>query len=315
MTKIVILVHHTDRDFGIGAPGYLLEFLLPEWRVNGLEVRVIRGIDEFVPGDVLFPHTDLTKVPPDFLAFMQRYPVVVNRHVADTSKSAISHNLVRRGDPYPGPVIVKTVRNYGGLPEASLAADNSARSPGLRKSIRDVLSKGIRKATGSQPWRYITHLNPQEYPVFPSLREVPDGVFQNDALVVEKYLPERDGDDYLLRYYYFLGDRERCLLLRSKHRVVKFSNAHQVEEIPVHPELHELREQLGFDFGKFDYFVHDGKVMLFDVNKTPGHTAGHAGGRHEPLYQAMVKHLAGGIESILDGRVVSGVPGSACAGD
>lgn len=301
MPTVVILVHQADHDFGVGQPGYLLEYLSPEWQVFGLDVRVIRGFDRFVPGDVLIPHMDLTHVPNEYAEFMRQYPVVVNRSVTDTSKSAISRNLVRRGDPYPGPVIVKTTRNYGGLPEANLAADSADRNPDLRTFFRKVVVKGVRTVTGSEPWRYVTQLNPGDYPVFASLRDVPHGVFLNEALVVEKYLPERGGDDYLLRYYYFLGDRERSLLLRSKHRVVKFSNAHHVEEVDVPPSLREIRRKLGFDFGKFDYFLHDGEVMLFDVNKTPGHTAGHMGGRYEALYADMVRHLARGIKSILDG--------------
>ena len=28
----------------------------------------------------------------------------------------------------------------------------------------------------------------------------------------------------------------------------------------------------GFDFGKFDYVIHEGRAIVFDVNKTPSFT-------------------------------------------
>ena len=31
-----------------------------------------------------------------------------------------------------------------------------------------------------------------------------------------------------------------------------------------------LRQELGFDYGKFDYVVHDGRPVLLDANKTTG---------------------------------------------
>jgi hypothetical protein len=41
---------------------------------------------------------------------------------------------------------------------------------------------------------------------------------------------------------------------------------------PVDPpeELLEIRNRLGFDYGKFDYVMHKGKVHIIDANKTPG---------------------------------------------
>ncbi|HEX2882002.1 MAG TPA: hypothetical protein VHO25_20930, partial [Polyangiaceae bacterium] len=31
-----------------------------------------------------------------------------------------------------------------------------------------------------------------------------------------------------------------------------------------------LRKKLGFDMGKFDYVIHEGKPVVFDTNKTVG---------------------------------------------
>ena len=43
------------------------------------------------------------------------------------------------------------------------------------------------------------------------------------------------------------------------------------EKTEVHPQIRELREAMGFDYGKFDYVVRDGEAILLDANKTPGH--------------------------------------------
>jgi hypothetical protein len=301
MKRILILVHKNDLTFASGQPGYLIELMMAEWERNGIDVQVARGGDHLLAADVLIPHLDVTVMPDDYLAFMRTYPLVVNARVHDTSKSQISTNLVGRGDDYAGAVIVKTDRNYGGLPEANLSANSNLGRLNIASALRKIAVRALRKLTGTSPWKYVECMTPGEYPIFPSLGDVPVGVFKNRGLVVEKYIPEVDGDDYLLRYYYFFGDRETCLLLRSKERVVKFSNAFQIEEVAVHPDLRQIRSQLGFDYGKFDYFVHDGKVVVFDVNKTPGHTAGHAGGRYEQLYGRMVSYLAEGIGSVLDG--------------
>ena len=48
---------------------------------------------------------------------MKHYPTVVNRRVTDISKRRISTNLVGPHDTYSGPVILKTDRNFGGLPQ------------------------------------------------------------------------------------------------------------------------------------------------------------------------------------------------------
>jgi hypothetical protein len=31
-----------------------------------------------------------------------------------------------------------------------------------------------------------------------------------------------------------------------------------------------MRKKLNFDYGKFDYVIHDGRAILLDINKTVG---------------------------------------------
>jgi len=56
-------------------------------------------------------------------------------------------------------------------------------------------------------------------------------------------------------------------------------------------EIEALRERMGFDYGKFDYVIHEGRVILLDANKTPTFQ-GDANAPH-------LRELALGIEDFL----------------
>jgi hypothetical protein len=60
-------------------------------------------------------------------------------------------------------------------------------------------------------------------------------------------------------------------LARSQEPVIKGANILEFEEAPTPPELYSIRQRLGFDYGRFDYVLRDGKVVLFDVNRTPAY--------------------------------------------
>jgi hypothetical protein len=261
--KIVVLLHANDDRFESARS--TMELLMGHWRAMGASVEVVRGIDRLVEADLLIPHVNLTVVPPDYVEFMSQYPTVVNRHVLDISKSRISANLVRRGDAYQGPVIVKTDRNFGGRPERRLIGEAAVAVPESR--MRRLVSSASRNE--ARAWRYRSDLDPNDYPIFDSIADVPAGVFKNAQLVVEKFLPEIDDDGYCLRTWVVFGDRGLNRLSRSRSRIVKSSNVIHREEVPVPDELRRIREDLKADFAKFDYVIRDGEVMLFDVNRTP----------------------------------------------
>src|SRR6476659_5329398 len=108
-----------------------------------------------------------------------------------------------------------------------------------------------------------------DYPVFATPREVPPRVWSNPSLVVEKFLPERQGEHYCLRQYVFCGSSEFNLFAVSNSPVIKSSNVIRKEMLDAaHPAVRAYREQLGFDYGKFDYVVRDGEAIIFDVNRT-----------------------------------------------
>ena len=66
------------------------------------------------------------------------------------------------------------------------------------------------------------------------------------------------------------------------------------EIVEPHPEVLEIRRTLGFDYGKFDYVLHDGRVVLLDINKTPGESR-----IIRPAAMARLRHLASGISVLL----------------
>ncbi|MBI2993768.1 MAG: hypothetical protein HYY48_06275 [Gammaproteobacteria bacterium] len=241
--RIVILVHENSKPQHRGL--YFIAQLAMLWARRSLEIRVMRGPVRRVPGDVLFVHVDLSRVPEPYLAVAAHYPASVNGRVRDIRKSVISRHLVGRDSDWDGPVIVKTDLNCAGLPENRYTG---TRGPGL-------------------PWKLRTS---NDYPIFAHRSEVPLKLLRNPGLVVEKFLPERAGESYCLRSYNFLGDVEDCFLVYSEKPVVNMASITRMEKTDVHPEIRRLREELGFDYGKFDYVVHDGKAILLDANKTPG---------------------------------------------
>lgn len=322
--QILILLHDADGDLRHQDEGrfdgYLIELLMNEWKAMGCATQVMHGIRQQVRADLVIPHLNLTVIPQDYRDFLRAYPNVINRDVVDISKSRISTHLVRRNDPYTGPVIIKTDRNHGGVPEQRLFAAPRLGHGKWAGVARRVLGRGKlaglarrllaaleRRDAQGVLWRSVQSLDPDAYPVLPSLRDVPKGVFENKNLVVEKFLPEIREGDYCQRYYYFLGAAGINVLFRSREKEgVAALTSHSVEEVPIPDELYAIRDKLGFDYGKFDYVLRDGRVVLFDVNRTPATAALRKWG----LTDEVARRLAGGIKSKLAIQGSDGVPPS-----
>jgi hypothetical protein len=289
--RIGILVHKDDVAFIYFK--YLIKLVIKEWKGLGFAVVIIRGTDRFVPADVVISHIDLTVVPNEYKEFLAQYPVVINGNVPDISKTKISSNLVGKDDPYAGPVIVKTDRNSGGFSETRMIGGRHL----LRAAAARLTVLGRPAGFFRQPqalaWADVTQLKSGEYPVFSSLQEVPPAVFENKHLVIEKFLPEVRDDRYHIRYYHFLGDKDIAQMYQSKSMVVKASTAIAQKTVPTPPELPEFRKRLGLDYGKIDYVVRDGNVILLDVNPTPALPA------RDISVQQIAKHLADGFVSKL----------------
>jgi hypothetical protein len=222
----------------------------------------------------------MTVVPGDYLSLLRHYPVNINGQVRDISKRAFSSHLVTRNDGYQGPVMVKTDRNCGGLPER-MAMNRGRLARSLDRRLRRWL-----------PWSWTGALNPHHYPVYDCVRQVPRLVWRNKGLVVEKFLPETLDGYYCLRQWVFLGDKEVNTLSLSREPVVKGANIVHREQVDFIPQpLRALRQQLGFDYGKFDYALVDGEPVLYDVNRTPKFGLN----RPRPEVERMAREVAGGI--------------------
>jgi hypothetical protein len=198
--------------------------------------------------------------------------------VTDISKRKISKNLVRRPDDHDGAVIVKTNLNCGGVAELN----------GVRQGGR--LGRAALRIARRLPWQISGMIGP--YKIFDHPKLVPKAAWRNPMLVIEKFLPERKDGMYCLRQYTFLGKSEINTLAYSAEPIVKARNVMR-REILSEPYLgiREIRKTMGFDYGKFDYVVRDGKVVLYDVNRTP---------TYDPTSQAgsasaLIQQLAEGI--------------------
>jgi len=257
---IVIVVHELGSP--VLGPQYIMGQLWRAWERSGHRVRFANGVQKAVPGDIAVAHIDLTLTPDEYLDYLSRYPVAINAGVKNISKDRFSAIMLKQGDAWGGPVIVKTKNNYGGYVEANYAS----------RTGQAILDSDLHQ----RPWRKVETLDPYNYPVFESLALVPPGVWKNPNLIVEKFLSERDEKGHhVARHWHFMGDREFGRYITSPDRIVK-PTTHFEREIfsrrlddPVPEELRELRRRMAFDFGRFDYGIVDGHAIVYDTNTTP----------------------------------------------
>jgi hypothetical protein len=246
--RIAVMVHRRDRH--ARSVHYVVWPMCDAWREEGHEVDVVWG-PRRVDADLVFLHVDRTVVPDAYVRAVAGHPLVVNRRRTDISKSRLSRHRVRSPEDWDGPVIVKSELNCGGAPEA-----------------RDGLPIGRRRRAARRAAK--------DYPVYASAREVPAQVFRDRSRIVERFLPERHGDLYGVRMYTFFGGRHVNVLHLGTRPVVQRYHSVADEPVPVPDGIVEIRREIGLDYGKLDYVVRDGEVVLLDVNRTPA-----LGGRPE----------------------------------
>lgn len=239
MKRILILVH---RHGTLDGETYFMRDVADRWIRDGHHVAVAAGPEAAGDADLAVNHVDLTVTPEDHLDVLRRYPRVVNGSVTDISKRRVSRELLRRGDAWDGPVLVKSDRNNGGLAEARLA------------------KRGLHPDKVYVP-RYL---------LLESLADVEEAVWDRPELVVERFQAEFEDGCFHVRIWIFLGDRELGFRYTSREPLVKGPNVIRREPLAEVPgELRDLRRELGMDFGTFDYGLVDGRVVLYDVNRTP----------------------------------------------
>jgi hypothetical protein len=251
--RIAVLLH---KDQPLNAlRGYAIAFLAEFWRDDGLSVEFVRGVERFVPADVVIVHVDLSVVPDAYLEFARQYPIAVNGAVKDIRKSTFSRQRLTRNSEYVGRVIVKTNLNHAGYPERALAAASGSRN----------------ERTWLRRLRAARHFEaPSDYRLYGSIGKVPRRFFDEERFIVERFLPEVHDGLYCVRALHFLGDRVQCNRVTARDPIVNSHTKVASEGIEPDPKALDLRRELNIDYGKFDYVVRDGEVCLFDVNKTTG---------------------------------------------
>ncbi len=264
---IAIITHESDN---FAEWKYFLKLLVHAWEKRGLKVVIVTNMTNYQPADIAFLHVDLTVVPQSCIEVLRRYPRVVNGRALDMQKRLFSDLLVTEESNWAGPVIVKTEWNCGGWREFRAWLENTLIGRILRRHGGfETYHKFRARQEARRSWRDKRLLPYGQYPVYPSSKDVPRGVWKNANLVVEKFISEKNGDEYHCRHWVFLGPREVTFRSYSKDQVVKLNGRMEQTDDEVPADLRAIRAQLGFDYGKFDYCVVDGKTVLYDVNRTP----------------------------------------------
>jgi len=253
--RIAILFHEKDRHRDLQR--YDIMHVAKYWEALGHKTIPVFGTDTFVPADIAIVHVDLSVVPQRFLDFADHYRICLNKNIADIRKSTISKQLLQENDSYHGEVIVKSNCNSAGVPE---------RLNGTWWSRAGLHIEQLSRKFRQQ----IVISEQRDYLIFSHLSLVPREVFSRPDLIVEKFLPERDRGLYHVRCCVFLGNATPCQMMISPKPIVSVGNSLSLVECETHPEILQLRKQLGFDYGKFDYVIHEGEVVLLDANKTTG---------------------------------------------
>src|SRR5262245_41736519 len=269
--RIGVLLHENEPP--LDGTALFVRMFVEQWRSMGIDVQVLHGIKRRAAVDVLFPQVNLTVTPWVYRGFIEAHANVINRDLYDISKRRVSARLVDPGRWPEGPVIVKSNLNYGGLPEERLTGEK------LIEALRPLFERGHRKKR-------------LHYRIFDHAREVPPKVWSNSALVVERFLPEREGELYFVRTWTFFGSRGVLTRGGSRHPIVKSAETVVREVLAAPPrELVEFRARWKMDYGKIDYVVHEGVPIVLDVNRTP------SAGRN-PRLEALALDLSGAIDEL-----------------
>jgi hypothetical protein len=289
---IAILTHSTDHFY---RNRYFVRLMIPRWEAVGFRVEVVTELGPFVPADVALMHVDLSVVPHACTRLAERYPLVLNGRVTDIRKRMFSELLLGRDEDYAGSVIVKTDWNCGGWRELRRGVLESRFAPLLRHlRLEEFVCRKFEQLDARRPWPSRRRFPYGHYPIYAHRDLVPAGVWENPNLLVERFVAERQGDRFCCRHWLFFGPQEVHRRALSRDPIVKADAELESIEDPVPEELRAIRKRLGFDYGKFDYGFVDGRAILYDVNRTPGHAVDP--GRHA----RSVTVLSEGIRHIRD---------------
>ena len=260
-------------------PNYMIEGMFSLWRNAGWDILIRpAGAISRTP-DVSICHVDRTYIDEAVMRRETAIAPVINGAVTDISKRRISSALVAQADDYAGPVIVKSNLNFHGSAERRARPFAARAMDALIRKAKTALPDNMRRA----PIHY-------DYPIYDQKEDAPAWIWRDQNYIVERFMPERDGELYVTRSWVFFGNRNHVRLCRSTSPIVKSENtvSHDVLDT-VPPELEAVRRSFGFDYGKFDYVEIDGVAVLLDANRTPTMTG------RTPRHMELLEHFATGL--------------------
>jgi hypothetical protein len=284
VARIVVVTHEFDqfccqprfRLWRAPTSHYLLFDVLKLLRGLGHSWTVVAG-PRRARGDVAFLHVDCTQVAEDYLGLAREFEVSINFNVQDISKRHVSGAVLTKAAAWRGPVIVKSDLNCMGWGEAS--------------------QNGIAKSRG-RPLPHPDVVLSDGYIVLPSIHEVQEHIWSDHTKVVERFIPEPDKDGFALRTWVFMGERERCTRHVCRDPIIKGENVLSRTVSAVPEALRTERGRLGFDYGKFDFVLHDGVPVLLDANRTPGSSV-----NLRLFVQDGMQNLALGLHQLISNRL------------
>ena len=182
----ILILQHLYNNFATSDP--LVKKLCHYWSNQGHEIVIASGVNQTLPdADIAILHVDLTKLAEEYSHALDKFPVIINGHIQDISKDLYSDLIVSKDDNYQGEVIVKTKANVGGILEQRIKNIETGKQPGRPRHIS---------------WSEVEYM--PVYKTFKSITHVPDGVWKNNHLIVEKFLPEQTEDGlYQIRLWLF----------------------------------------------------------------------------------------------------------------
>lgn len=235
---------------------YKLHYMLTGLRRANLKYRLLEHWPNDGVAGAAFVHVDLTTLPPEFQVIASKYARSINGKAISIDRRLYSRQALRPCDELSGPVIVKTVLNNRGYPELRYES---------RASRRSRITHLIKKLT--VPSYKINRCPP--YLVFESVAEVPRTIWEDDGLIVERFLPgtlklpvTKNRLDFFLDVEMNSRSTYRSLLCRPD----SVERTEVVAEVPA--EVRQVQRDLHLDYGAVEYFTDEDKVYIVDVNKT-----------------------------------------------
>ena len=221
---------------------------LIEWRAKVCPFAFWIGWDPPHEVGAAFVHVDLTTIPAPFTWVSGFYPRCLNGRSISVARDLYSTARLLPSDESSGPAIVKTLLNHRGLPELMHAA-TERRLGRLDNALRDRVCP--------------------KYQIYASIKDIPDIVWEDSGLIVERFVPDSLGLPIVKYRHDFMLDIELNTraefndLLCNPGSLIRLDFTEGVPQ-----EVYDVRRRLKLDFGSIDFFVVTNHATVIDVNKT-----------------------------------------------